>query len=214
MLTYRKRLSMKPTLPCHVLHSCKVGKPRQGSVFSTMTPDLSALPQIPGVEYRFIPDFPMYAAGTDGSIWSFIRRSPVQLKPYVSPNNGRCRVTLKNDTITQRFQVHVIITRVFIGPCPEGMEVCHFPENNPQNNAVSNLMYGTKQTNWSHRYIHGTDFSGERNPCAKLTAQQVLEIRAKYIPWRYSLSKLAQEYGVDFTTISLIIRRKKWAWLD
>jgi hypothetical protein len=39
----------------------------------------------------------------------------------------------------------------------------------------------------------------------KLTLDQVREIRAKYIPRKYSIDKLAKEYGVGYTCIQRII---------
>ena len=40
----------------------------------------------------------------------------------------------------------------------------------------------------------------------KLTLDQVREIRAKYIPRKYSIDKLAKEYGVGYTCIYRIIK--------
>jgi len=44
----------------------------------------------------------------------------------------------------------------------------------------------------------------------KLTSEQVKEIREKYIPYKYTLTRLGKEYGVDFSTIWAIIRRENW----
>ena len=51
---------------------------------------------------------------------------------------------------------------------------------------------------------------GERNGMSKLTKEQVIEIRKKYIPQKYSLSKLAKEFGTEKTTIAQIIKRLTW----
>ena len=55
---------------------------------------------------------------------------------------------------------------------------------------------------------------GEDHGGAKLTKEQILEIRNKYIPREYSYYKLAREYGVTFGHIRNIIQRKVWAWLE
>jgi group I intron endonuclease len=47
-------------------------------------------------------------------------------------------------------------------------------------------------------------------PINKLTKEQVLEIRAKHIPYKYSYQKLSTEYGVPKQTIQSIIERKIW----
>lgn len=52
--------------------------------------------------------------------------------------------------------------------------------------------------------------NGERNPAHKLTEQQVVEIRRKYVPFKYSLKNLAREYGVAFSTIHWIVTGASW----
>lgn len=54
------------------------------------------------------------------------------------------------------------------------------------------------------------DKSGENNGRHKLTEKQVAEIRQKYIPRKYGIVKLAQEYGVSKSMISYITRRENW----
>ena len=45
-----------------------------------------------------------------------------------------------------------------------------------------------------------------RRSIRKLTFEQAEEIRSKYIPRKYSLSKLGEEYGVDLSTIHNIVK--------
>ena len=42
----------------------------------------------------------------------------------------------------------------------------------------------------------------------KLTIEQVEEIRAKYVPYKYTQEQLAEEYGVTQTTIFRILKNK------
>ena len=53
--------------------------------------------------------------------------------------------------------------------------------------------------------------AGSKSGMAKLTEADVLEIRSKYIPRVYTHQKLADEYGVDGTSIFNIIKRLTWA---
>ena len=68
------------------------------------------------------------------------------------------------------------------------------------------------------RYDHG----GERNPQARLTEAQVIEIRRRHVPGKggggpgakrkpNSMRSLAEEFGVCYTTIKKIVSGKKWA---
>jgi HNH endonuclease/NUMOD4 motif len=52
--------------------------------------------------------------------------------------------------------VHQLVAEAFLGPRPDGMEVCH-GDGNPQNNHVSNLMYDTHARNVRDMRDHGTD---------------------------------------------------------
>jgi hypothetical protein len=52
--------------------------------------------------------------------------------------------------------------------------------------------------------------AGEDNPQAKLSWSTVRTIRSRYRPGVVTLKQLAHEYGVDGTTISLIVRGKIW----
>lgn len=57
---------------------------------------------------------------------------------------------------------------------------------------------------------HSRGKPGEDNGAAKLTAEQVLEIRRLYEPRKMSYRKLGQMFDVDHSAIYLIIKRKKW----
>jgi hypothetical protein len=71
---------------------------------------------------------------------------------------------------------------------------------------------GTKsENNGSDRVRDGTIIRGEKINNAKLTEQQVREIRKRHAE---SQKDLAKEFGVNQSTISDIINKKKWAWLE
>jgi group I intron endonuclease len=54
------------------------------------------------------------------------------------------------------------------------------------------------------------EFIGEKASNVKLTNQQVMEIRSKYIPRVYSTTKLAKEYNVSQGTIMNIVNKHGW----
>lgn len=49
---------------------------------------------------------------------------------------------------------------------------------------------------------------GGKKPPSHLTSQEKEEIREKYVPWKYPLNKLANEYGVSSTAIKLVLMKK------
>lgn len=98
------------------------------------------------------------------------------------------------------------------------------PLNKPQVNhingvrnddRVENLEWVTESENVKHTYTHLNRIPthGQTHNKAKLTNEQVREIRLKYKPYKYSYATLGKEYGVDPSAISLIITGKNWKYL-
>lgn len=103
--------------------------------------------------------------------------------------------------------VHVLVAAAFIGPRPQNTQVAH-NNGNSLDNRKSNLRYATQQENELDKVQHGTDSRGERNSEAKVSAKDVLEIRS--LRGVKTQQELANIYGIDQTTISLIQLKKLW----
>lgn len=126
----------------------------------------------------------------------------------------------KDDSSTSRYIYHLVL-EAFVGPCPEGMEACHFPDRNRTNNHLLNLRWDTHINNCKDREIHGTSrkgkpskYRGELHRLAKLNDQKVREIRHLYAVGRYNQVELAAIYDIDQTIISDVVRRKQWKHVD
>lgn len=109
-----------------------------------------------------------------------------------------------------QIRVHALVLLAFVGPCPEGMECCHHPDPCKANVSLSNLSWGTRQTNMGHKHIHGTTACGEKQGSAKLTASQVREIRDDYAAGLATQQELADRSGVSQLLVSKIVRRLLW----
>lgn len=173
------------------------------------------------ITYRDVIGEPGYCVGDDGSFWSSMRyvqglglgrgkRVPTsewrQLKP--SPDeDGHLVVGIRGKT----HYLHCLILEAFVGPCPPGME-CRHLNGNPADNRLENLAWGTHTENQQDRFAHGTDNRGERNGRAKLTADDVREIRKLSRQGR-SIGDLARQFGVVAGTIDHIITGRNWSWL-
>lgn len=109
-------------------------------------------------------------------------------------------------------KAHRIIWEVVHGPIPKGMQINHL--NGIKNdNRITNLELVTEGQNRRHAYRTGLQHApnGETNYWAKLTSDQVREIRqCKSMSQR----QLARKYGVGRTTIQRILQRKKWRHLS
>lgn len=156
--------------------------------------------------YVNVPGFVNYRVSASGDVESNWRGGWKVLKACPDPK-GRLRVNLIRD---KRYTVRVyrIVLEAFIGPCPEGMEACH-KDGDSNNNILSNLRWDTRKNNHLDKVKHGTDPRGERNPNAKLSDEDVVDIRAKRasgVPRKV----VAKEYGIDEHHVKQISGRKCW----
>lgn len=104
--------------------------------------------------------------------------------------------------------VHRLVAAAFLGPKPEGTEVCH-NNGDPTDCRVENLRYDTRSGNQRDRVIHGTSNRGERHRCVKLTKEQVIEIK-KSLRDNERIADIARKYGVHFNTIRAINLGRSW----
>jgi len=92
----------------------------------------------------------------------------------------------------------------------KGYFICHHCDN-PACVRPEHLFEGTHADNMADMVAKGrSGCEGEKNSQAKLTAKQVLEIRAAYGRGGISQAKLATQYGVARNTISCIVCKKRW----
>lgn len=67
---------------------------------------------------------------------------------------GYCRIGLFKNGQCKRKLVHRLVLEAYIGFCPLGME-CRHLDDNPSNNHLSNLQWGTPKDNGTDRREHG-----------------------------------------------------------
>jgi hypothetical protein len=102
------------------------------------------------------------------------------------------------------------------GPIPEGMCVCHKCDVRSCVN-IDHLFIGTHDDNMKDMVQKKRAFRsiGEKDGMAKLTEEQVLDIRKKYVKGtgphnRGNTYQLAAEFGVSQYYINRIGRRERW----
>jgi hypothetical protein len=130
---------------------------------------------------------------------------------------------------------HRLAYELSSGEIPAGIFVCHHCDNPPCCNP-KHLFLGTPEDNvrdmidkgrrrfgsfeTSRRVINGRESwskpnsrmpHGERHYNARLTLEQVAELRAAYATGGVRQVDLAARYGVDQTHVSRIVRGTKWA---
>lgn len=103
------------------------------------------------------------------------------------------------------------------GEIPEGMCICHHCDNK-KCVRPSHLFMGTHADNMADKKQKGRTNShsmqGEKNPDAKLTKEQVIEIRKLYDGGGYTMMAISELYPVGKEQIRNIALRLKWKWLE
>ena len=102
-------------------------------------------------------------------------------------------------------RIHKLVLEAFVGQCPDGLECCH-NDGNSSNNHLSNLRWDTHTSNIHDRIKHGTSNRGERCGTAKLTLEQVRQIRTDTRLQRI----IASEYNIAESMISRIKNGERW----
>lgn len=130
------------------------------------------------------------------------------LRAFPEGLGGYLAVNLARGTRRERIAVHRIVARAFTGECPEGEEVRHGP-NGKLDNRASQLCYGTRDQQAEDKVRDGTDSVGVRNGRARLTEDDVRDIRAAYVGGTTQVA-LAAQYGLTQASVSALLLRKTW----
>lgn len=175
------------------------------------------------VEYRELPGFFGYRVGDDGSVWTRWVKMP-------DPDGGSLRVlsgtwhplsisraqdgylqaTVRHTGTGKKkaARVHRLVLLAFVGECPPGME-CRHLDGNRANNVRSNLCWGTRQANAEDRRRHGTLAAGVTNGRAKISDDDVRDIRRRHRAGE-TKAALARRFNLNWSTINRAVRGINW----
>ena len=170
------------------------------------------------VVYRTIPGFPGYAAGSDGMIWSAWYRGGGgvfrgigshwrKLNPIVcSDSRGIYKRATIRTGVSQRklIFVHKLVMLAHVGPCPSGMEICHWDDNG-LNNELSNLRYDTPRGNRLDRKRNGRHPSGTRHYATRLSEADIIAMRQRYADGS-RVADIARDFSMQMPAIYGIVK--------
>jgi len=169
--------------------------------------------------WKQIPDFRGYEVSNFGNVRSWndryrysgkerpLAKEPHPLKPH-AVFRGRLAVALIRNRKHHSITIHRLVLLAFVGPCPKGMESCHY-DGDPTNNYLSNLRWDTRQANWIDRRRHGNHGMGSQHGRARLTEYQVKRIR-QFFECGFNYYELAETFKIGRTTIGHIINGRTW----
>lgn len=178
--------------------------------------------------------YPGYRVGTDGSVWtrwktrgrgighgrgveSYLSDEWRQMKPI--PQSRRERYWLVSladrNHVKKNWFIHHLVLLAFVGPCPEGMQACHYPDRDTRNNRADNLRWGSDRDNHDDQDRHGTRAKGERHGMCRHSdeeMQQMADLRHTN-PVRWTYRKLARRYKISVRQCHAICTGKSRPYL-
>jgi hypothetical protein len=125
--------------------------------------------------------------------------------------SGYVRVILHREKVHKEFAVHRLVAAAFIGHLPSLRHQVNHKNGKRADNRVVNLEYLLPSENQLHacRVLHRPSRPGSKHHNAKLSENDVLEIRSRYTEGALQ-KKLAIEFGVSRATICQICSRQIW----
>jgi len=162
---------------------------------------------IPGEEWRVIPRAEhLYEASSIGRIRRIGAARALKARGH---RDGYLRVDLCCNAQRQTVSVHTLVCEAFHGPRPAGFDAAH-RDGAKTANTPENLIWATRAENVAHKKDHGTQTVGEAVANSVLTADNVIEIRARHAAGETGVS-IARVFGIRPQTVAKIVRRERWA---
>ena len=133
-------------------------------------------------------------------------------RAYRSKADRRLSIVLYRASRPTTRRVHRLVLEAFCGLCPEGMEACHYPDNDPSNCRLDNLRWDTPISNHADKIVHGTTNRGERHGMSWLIAtdiERIFDLRRHGC----TQQQISNWLGPHRATVSKVLRGERWGHL-
>jgi len=139
-----------------------------------------------------------------GNVWG--RRGNQRVRIEHRTPQGYLQIRKMRNGVRLYTGAHRLVWRHFNGPIPPGITINH-KNGVKDDNRLGNLELATYSENMIHAFRTGLKTQwGDKNPAAKLSNEDVAQIREVYAQGHVTQATLAEQYGVCFQTISDIVR--------
>lgn len=144
------------------------------------------------------------------------KRGPNECWPWKAAKgpsgHGQFRIGSKKDSSMRSVPAARVAYELTYGPMEEGLEACHKCDNPPCCNP-SHIFPGTHKENMEDMANKGRSSQGERDSQAKLTADQVRQIR-QLCAEGMTQENVGKHFGITQGAVWLIVTRKRWKHID
>ena len=152
--------------------------------------------------WKIIPNYSKYLVSDNGHVYSL---ETEQFLCGIITKSGYIRVSMKRDDgIFKNEFVHKLVLSAFVGPRPHGMICRHYPDQNRQNNKLSNLSYSNQVQNNYDRIENGTYNQ------ATLTPEDVINIKTLLALGKSDVDIRNAGYNISAGILSNIRHNKIW----
>lgn len=100
------------------------------------------------------------------------------LQPASDGRTEHMRVNLHRPGVSQTQSVHRLVLLAFRGAPEQGQEGCHF-DDNPKNNRLSNLRWGTRSENTLDKVRNGKHHNAQKSVCKHGHALDGANVKAR-----------------------------------
>lgn len=159
--------------------------------------------------WKEVPSFPGYEVSNLGQVrsyfcrvgkkWEIVESPQRTLRPSLS-NKRYQGVNLRRDGKSYRRLLGHLVLLTFVGPPPNGMEMCH-NDGDSFNDRLDNLRYDTRSANIQDMFRHG------RSPGSRpyLNQKEAHTIRIQFASGKHSRQELAEEHGISHYLIWCVL---------
>ena len=106
-------------------------------------------------KWEYIAGFPMYMVSDKARVWSVKNQKFLKLKPL--DRHGHLGVCLRRDGVAYYRYIHRLVAEAFI-PNPKNLPIVRHLYDDPSQNAVDDLAWGTHRDNAYDAILNGTAY--------------------------------------------------------
>lgn len=153
----------------------------------------------------------LYEVSSSGRMRTLRQKTPRLMACGVGSHGYRQVGLVRPGEKLKMLRVHRLVLEAFVGPCPLGCESLH-GKGGRADASLENLSWGTpKQNQAEDRARDHTTNRGEKCGNAKLTYEQILELRERREAGE-KVHVLAAYFGINPSTVSKIVKGKRWQY--
>lgn len=162
-------------------------------------------------KWAYIYGFPEYMVSDKGRVWSKKKKKFLKVKPM--DNHGHLGVCLSKNGDQYYVYIHRLVAKAFI-PNPNCLPVVRHVYDNPSQNAVEDLAWGTQLDNMRDAQRNGTAYiltdddrdKGNRERMRPLVA---IDVSSKKKSYFQSQGKASKELGIPQSNIWQVLNKRR-----